>query len=406
MTPSEKFPLLKTQNWPINLDLLPPTIYVVGGAVRDALLNRKRSYFDLDLVLPYDAIKIAKKIAKHYHAGFVILDEIRQIARVVFPKATVDFAQFEGETIEKDLARRDFTINAIAYNPNTDELIDPFYGINDLNIGQLKMISPTNLADDSLRLLRAYRQASQLNFVIETNTRSTIRKLASLLNKIAAERVKTELDYLLKDRQGSIWLISAFEDGLLSIWLPNLTKEKVNGLLHIDEAVKWIEENFPPIANSSTSWYALAKLAHLVSSIPEKAELELVNLKYSRAEIRIVITAIKYLPQLKKVNNLKTLRQQYFFFLNVGEVFPIIAVLALALGIQKQQITPLIHRYLDPQDLVAHPKPLINGNDLIQSLDISPSPKIGEILTEIQIAFIEGKISTKDEAISFAKSLL
>ena len=77
---------------PFSLDLLPPSAYLVGGAVRDALLNRKGAYLDLDFVLPQQAVETARKIALQHQGGFVILDEQRQIARVVFPEGTVDFA--------------------------------------------------------------------------------------------------------------------------------------------------------------------------------------------------------------------------------------------------------------------------------------------------------------------------
>ena len=183
------------QSIPFNLDYLPSGTYLVGGAVRDALLQRQRDYLDLDFVLPELAIEIAKKIANCYQAGFVVLDRKRQIARVVFPQGTVDFALQEGNSLVKDLQRRDFTVNAIAYDPHTAELFDPVGGLVDLKSRLLKMISPANLVDDPLRLLRAYRQAAQLDFTIEAETRSTICQLAPLLGKIAAERVQTELGY-------------------------------------------------------------------------------------------------------------------------------------------------------------------------------------------------------------------
>jgi tRNA nucleotidyltransferase (CCA-adding enzyme) len=110
-------------NWPFSLELLPQPAYLVGGAVRDAMLERHSEYLDLDFVL-LDAVKTARAIARSYQAGFVLLDHQRQIARVVFPHATVDFAQQEG-SLETDLNRRDFTINAIAYNPHNGEIIDP-----------------------------------------------------------------------------------------------------------------------------------------------------------------------------------------------------------------------------------------------------------------------------------------
>ena len=186
---------LSPQKWPFSPEWLPPEACLVGGAVRDALLGRQSEYLDLDFVLPSNAVQTARNLAKHYHAGFVVLDAQRQIARVVFEDATVDLAQQDGQSLETDLQRRDFTINAIAYNPHNQKIIDPFQGYTDLQQGIIRMVSPKNLQDDPLRLLRAYRQAAQLNFTLEPTTHSTIRQLASLLNQIAAERVQVELGY-------------------------------------------------------------------------------------------------------------------------------------------------------------------------------------------------------------------
>jgi tRNA nucleotidyltransferase (CCA-adding enzyme) len=102
-----------------------------------------------------------------------LLDAERHIARVVFKQATVDFAQQVGPTLTADLERRDFTINAIAYNPHTEHLLDPLGGYRDLQQRCLRMVSDQNLQEDPLRLLRAYRQAAQLGFIIQPETRST-----------------------------------------------------------------------------------------------------------------------------------------------------------------------------------------------------------------------------------------
>jgi tRNA nucleotidyltransferase (CCA-adding enzyme) len=394
------------KNLPFSLDLLPADTCLVGGSVRDALKKRPQAYLDLDFVLPRDAVKIAQKIAHQYHAGFVLLDRQRQIARVVFPDATIDFAQQEGETLIQDLQRRDFTINAIAYNPYSDQLVDPLRGRKDLDEGLIRMISEANLKDDPLRLLRAYRQASQLNFTIEWQTRLKIRELAPLLKKIAAERIRTELAYLLATAEGSKWLVEAYHDGLLTVWLENVTAEKVKRLTQIDNAKNFLGENWEKLALKSSNCDYLAKLAHLIPENPEIAERQLIKLKYSRTEIRSVVTILKYLPQLLKHSKPMSLREQYFFFLAVGEVFPSIAISAIALGINQEIISELINRYLDSEDRVAHPQPLITGNDLIKNLHISPSPKIGELLTKIQIAYIEGKIVTPNDALNLAASLL
>ncbi|ACK68654.1 Polynucleotide adenylyltransferase region [Gloeothece citriformis PCC 7424] len=397
---------LFTYHLPFDLTLLPDNAYLVGGAVRDALLKRHRDYLDLDFVLPQLAIETARKIAKVYHAGFVILDQQRQIARVVFKESTVDFALQEGETLETDLHRRDYTVNAIAYNPHRGKLIDPLGGLNDLKQGILRMVSQKNLEDDPLRLLRAYRQAAQLNFTIDPITRSTLSKLAPLLSQVAAERVQTELGYLLTHSQGTYWIIEAWKDGLFKDWFKTLTPDKIDLLSRIDSSVQTLQKKLNEQFKVTEETLGIAKLTCLVSHVPEQAELELIDLKYSRAEIRAVTTTLKAIFQLQEHSDQMTLREQYFFFLQVGNIFPILAIFAIALGINQELILALSQRYLDPHDPVAHPQPLITGHDLKESLNLKPSPLIGKLLTELQIAQIEEKIVTVDEAIDFAKYLI
>ena len=183
--------------WPFELSDLPQPAYLVGGAVRDGLIGRKTPILDLDFVLLQDAVKTARTLAEKYKAGFVLLDAQRHIARVVFDQITVDFAQAEGHCLEQDLRRRDFTVNAIAFDPLTQTFIDPNKGQEDLQQRLIKMISPENLQDDPLRLLRGYRQAAQLGFKIEAKTQAAIQEFAPLLSRVAAERIRTELVYLL-----------------------------------------------------------------------------------------------------------------------------------------------------------------------------------------------------------------
>ena len=401
----KKLALLLGTHLPFSIDCLPPTACLVGGAVRDALLDSDRDYLDLDFVVPKLAVETAKKIAEHYRAGFVVLDEKRRIARVVFAQGTVDFAQQEGDSLEIDLRRRDFTNNAIAYNPRREELIDPLGGLVDLEKKTLRMVSQANLADDPLRLLRAYRQAAQLNFTIDGTTREVIRQLAPLLGKIAAERVQNELGYLLVNPRGNEWLTAAWEDGLLKPWLKSATIEKVRRVSQIEDSAKLLSEIVDRFFLPSPNAIRLAKLASLVSDDPEVAERELVRLKYSRVEIRTVVTALKYLSQVQCSGILMSLREQYFFFLGVGDVFEIFALLALNSGVDREAIAMLSKRYFDPGDRAAHPQPLVTGNDLIKHLRISPGPAIGKLLTELQIAYVEDKISTVEEALQLAHLL-
>lgn len=406
--------IFSEESFPFSLELLPQPAYIVGGAVRDGILGRKREYLDLDFVLPGDAVGVARNVAKHHQAGFVLLDAEREIARVVFPEATADFAKQEGETLEVDLHRRDFTINAIAYNPYTQEIIDPLKGCEDIKAGILRMISPDNLRDDPLRLLRAYRQASQLGFTIEATTQATICSLAPYVSSLAAERVRVEISYMLTSPRGTPWLKKAWEDDLLLPFFKNATPEGVAKLMEVDKAASllaqtWTElgEKFSQYVRDTlkTTWLGIAKLATLVSPEPEVAELELQNLTYSRAEIKAVTTALRLLKQLKKPE--MSLREQFFFFQTAADVFPTTAILFVADNNSRVGgIAPLITRYLDPDDLVSHPTQLVSGKDIILYLKIPSSPLIGELLTEIKVAQAEGKVSTIDEAIEFARQLM
>jgi tRNA nucleotidyltransferase (CCA-adding enzyme) len=400
---------------PFPQEWLPTDACLVGGTVRDALLNRKREPFDLDLVLKDRAVELARDIARRCEAGFVVLDAEREIARIVFAEGTVDFAKIEGETLEQDLKRRDFTINAIAHHLHHQTLIDPLGGKPDLEAGQIKMVSPANLRADPLRLLRAYRQAAQLHFTIEQPTRDAIRENASYLKQVAAERIQTELSYLLAIPQGSFYLQQAWEDGLLATWFPLLTDQQVQQVLQVEAIKEKLAQQWSQlpqtweknVGGKSDSLQALAKLACLVSPSPEQAEEQLTTLKYSRAEVRTITTTISLLPRLldQEVEEM-TLRDQYFFFQEAVKVFPCLLLTALAKGLSMESAQPLIERYLNPEDPVAYPQPIVTGKDLLRSLPLSPSPRVGEFLTELQIAYIEGRVHSQSEALELAKSWL
>ncbi|MBF2028667.1 MAG: CCA tRNA nucleotidyltransferase [Oscillatoriales cyanobacterium C42_A2020_001] len=452
-TVSTELSALSPQSWPFSLDWLPHSAFLVGGSVRDALLGRSSEYLDLDFVLPEGVVDTARSIARHYKAGFVLLDAERQIARVVFPQGTADFAQQVGSTLEADLRRRDFTVNAIAYNPQLDRFVDPLQGCADLENRILRMVSPENLEEDPLRLLRAYRQAAQLGFRLEPKTQAVIRTLAPSLQRIAAERIQSELNYLLSTEKGTTWLVQAWQDRLLHYWLPDATAASLELLAAIDRTMILLQETQPTFAQwllsqnratstdqldatscshspnreqkasgSARNWLITAKLACLMSHDPAIAEGQLRRLKYSRTEIQSVSIVLRFCPQLcgtaknsvatenEAINSVGmlnlSLRDQYFFFQGVGVVFPAVAVLALASGASLTAIAPLIERFLTPNDPVAHSAALVTGQDLMANLQLSAGPIIGRLLAAIQLARAEGKISTPDEAIRLAATLI
>ena len=137
------------------------------------------------------------------------------------------------------------------------------------------------------------------------------------------------------------------------------------------------------------------------------AEQELWHLKYSRAEVQSVLAIIKFLPQVQPdtISELSR-REQYCLFRGVGMAFPALAVLAVASGTSLETIAPLMQRFLTPDDPIAHPTSPLTGRDLMTELHLPPGPRIGQLLETLQLAQAEGKISSREEALLFAKTVL
>ena len=406
------------EQFPFDFNDLPTPAYLVGGWVRDRLLNRRGRYLDLDFVLPEKAVETAQAIARKYKAGFVVLDAERQIARVVFRNGTADFAQQMGDSLVADLGRRDFCMNAIAMECHQlnrtvlipierEQFIDPFDGIGDLKARRIRMVAPENLADDPLRILRGYRQAAQLGFEIEDLTRQVLIKIAPKLKSVAAERVRTELSYLLSIANGSQWTIGAINDRILEDWIPSRYLD-LERFAKVEDVIALLLANFPSLEllfnkQLSGDRYALViiKLAALTNSATALESLGL-----SRAEQRWLVGILRYLPQFTALLDRVSPKEQYKLFQSTLEFFPAIAVLALASGYEFEKIAPWLERWLNPLDAIAYPVALITGDDLRNELGIPPSPKIGEFLESVKIAQVEGRINSKAEAIAFIQSIM
>jgi len=405
------------ETWPFPAALIPEEAHLVGGSVRDHLLQRQSNYLDLDFVLPSRAVEIASTLANTCNAGFVVLDAERRIARVVFDKVTVDFAQQQGDSLEADLRRRDFTINAIAYHPHSQSIVDPLKGQADLTSKTLRMVSAQNLAEDPLRLMRAYRQAAQLGFELDAQTQLTIHQLAPQLQNVSIERISSELDALLSLAAGTAQLAAVLKYQLLHFCLPHFNVHSIEQLTQIDRAVSQLEQEMPKYAKqlhqwtktvpagSYRSWIKAAKLSQLVSEDPATAQAELTALSYSRAETQAVVTIVKAQPTIEIMKTQRLSRaQQFFLFKQAGERFPAVSLLALAQGVPLDGVEPMIAKFLDPQDAIAHPKTLLSGNDIMQELAIQPGKQLGQLIKAMERAQAEGVIGNKEEAIAWLKT--
>ncbi len=213
--------------------------YVVGGFVRDVLLGRDTA--DIDIAVAADALEIAPKLATALGGKYVPLDRINRVARVILVNKgepstksqwKLDFSTVKG-TIEQDLARRDFTIDAIAVNLSqlgkdyTDvPLIDPFNGWNDLHQGVIRTVAETAFESDAARLLRAVRLAAELGFSIDKETEALIQRQSYFITRVAGERIREELLRLLTVPQTGQLLPYLDKLGLITAMIPELAQTK------------------------------------------------------------------------------------------------------------------------------------------------------------------------------------
>ena len=158
---------IKFHNLDLILGFLPEGSYLVGGYIRDIILGRKTEKLDVDIVVPLNAIEIGKKIADNIGSKFIILDEKREVVRIILNHIYIDIANQVSSTVEGDLCSRDFSINSIAFLFDKKCLFDPLNGLKDLEISLLRTHSENNLLNDPLRILRCFRFVSELNFKID-----------------------------------------------------------------------------------------------------------------------------------------------------------------------------------------------------------------------------------------------
>ena len=168
--------MIKFHNWNSILSFLPKGSYLVGGYLRDIILKRVTEEVDVDIVVPFDAIKIGKMISENIKSKFIILDKEREVVRIFFNHISIDIANQISSTIEGDLSSRDFSINSIAFLFDKKLLFDPLNGLKDLQFSLLKTYSEINLLDDPLRILRCFRFVSELDFKIDLQLVDFIKK--------------------------------------------------------------------------------------------------------------------------------------------------------------------------------------------------------------------------------------
>ncbi|MBF7090905.1 HD domain-containing protein [Flavobacterium sp. ALJ2] len=267
--------------------------YVIGGFVRDLLLNRD-SKKDIDIVAVGSGIELALKVSellpkqpkvqvfKTYGTAMLRFEDT-EIEFVGARKESYHFESrnpvVENGTLQDDQNRRDLTINALALSLNKatfGDLSDPFDGLTDLENKIIKTpLDPDiTFSDDPLRMLRAIRFANQLGFEIEENSLQSITKNAERINIISGERIVDELNKILSTDKPSIGFLLLFQTGLLDIILPELTAlnqvEEIEGHTHKNNFYHSLEvvDNICP--NTDDVWLRWSALLHDIGKAPTK----------------------------------------------------------------------------------------------------------------------------------------
>ena len=188
---------IKFYNWNSILSFLPKGSYLVGGYVRDIIMKRVTKEVDVDIVVPCNAIEIGKTISDNIKSKFIILDKKREVVRIILHGISIDIANQVSSTIEGDLRARDFSINSIAFLLDKKCLFDPLNGIKDLELALLRTHSEINLLNDPLRILRCFRFVSELNFKVDLNLITFIKKNKRKLYFVAKERINYEMQKIV-----------------------------------------------------------------------------------------------------------------------------------------------------------------------------------------------------------------
>jgi len=426
--------------------------FVIGGYVRDQLLNRETK--DIDIVAIGSGIDFAKKTAKKLKSSPIKVFKSFGTAMIIVDDIEVQFVgarkesyrsnsrnpKIEKGTFEEDQKRRDFTINALAISLNSKDygqLIDPFNGLNDLKNKILKTPLDPNLtfSDDPLRMMRAIRFSSQLDFKIEKETLNAISKNADRIKIVAQERITEELNKIILSKRPSSGFKLLEETGLLKIIFPEfqLLKgiENINGKSHKDNFYHTLKvlDNILPFSNGNLwlRWAALLhdiakpntkrfnstqgwtfhghedKGARMVPSIFRKLKLPLDNkMKYVQ---KLVLLHLRPISLTNESITDSALRRLLF---EAGDDLEDLMTLCKSdiTSKNKEKKIKYLNRFenvkeklrdLEDRDKIKNWQPPIDGKEIMDTFNIKPCKEVGILKESIKNAILDGIIKNSYE---------
>ena len=263
--------------------------YVIGGYVRDLIMYRKKDHYDIDIVTVGNGIDLARKVACSIDPKLKVT-VFKNFGTAMFRDKAIDFEfvgtrkesyrsdsrkpVVEGGTLADDQNRRDFTINTLAISLNKahyGEVSDPFNAMEDLECKLIRTpLEPEiTFSDDPLRMMRAIRFASQLNFRIEEETFQAIAKQADRINIISKERITEEVNKIILSDKPSVGFKLLETSGLLKIILPEIQdlkgRDSINGIYHKDNFYHTLEVLDRISRNTDNLWLRWSALLHDVA---------------------------------------------------------------------------------------------------------------------------------------------
>lgn len=427
-------------------------VYVIGGYVRDVLLGRDCK--DIDFVTVGSGIQLAEKIAKKLNVKVNVFKNFGT-AHFNYKDIDVEFVGARKEsyqrdsrkpiveegTIKDDQDRRDFTINALAISLNKSDygqLIDPFNGLNDLEKGIIRTPLDPDItySDDPLRMMRAIRFSTQLNFRIEENSFLSISKNKNRIEIISKERIADELNKIILSPIPSIGFKKLFDSGLLELIFPEMAKlqgvEEVNGHGHKDNFYHTIEVLDRLCRTSDDLWLRWAAILHDIAKPPTKKYYPDQGWTFHGHEdlgSRMVPGIFKKLKlpldhKMKYVQKLVFLHLRPIALTNGNITDSAVRRLLFEAGDDLEDLMKLCEadittknkekeeRYLqkfkkvreiinevEARDQIRNWQPPITGELIMKTFNIGPGRDVGEIKNAIREAILDGKIpNSYDEA--------
>ena len=358
-------------------------VYLVGGPVRDVLIGMPIR--DLDFVVEGNAPDLAERLGKELGAP-VVRHEAFGTASLAFPDGHVDLATARREvypkpaslphvapaSIHEDLARRDFSINALALPlfDHQPRLLDLHGGVEDIRNGLVRILHAASFVDDPTRVLRAIRYEQRLGFQIEPDTLSRLRDATSRLSLLTGDRLRQELERILEEKHPAPILVRAAQLGALQSIHPSLVDAGAVGQLASDQPVL----------------VYLAALTYPISSHETEAIIQRLNIPGPWAEVVRHTSALKGLEPELSVDNLPPSRLAGFI-----ERFSEQALVALSRFSSFPLVAQRIERYLTEH---RHVSPVLDGQDLLD-MGMTAGPLVGQVLQELRNAKLDGKVHTE-----------